>query len=328
MRKSIYTLDQIDALLSGKGMVFQGQFASVDDVTSPVDGGHYYIGTETPYDVYTYIGGVWVNAGPFQGPQGEQGIQGETGNGIASIERTAGNSAPGTYDTYTITLTDGSKATFNVYNGLDGNGAGDMVANVYDPQGKRQDIFAYAAPAGYGLGGVPKEVSSWDDATKNGWYKSVAPTGFGSGTIWGRVDNLKESYVTQTIYMDSEPNCSAMRERINGVWTEWEWIDPPMYTGVEYRTTERYLGKPVYVRLVNCGTMPNNTYKTIAIGENNENQVFAVFGRGVIGNQTYSLPIAEEAKVYSSGNTLTVMTTGDYSAWTCYALIKYIKSTD
>ena len=27
-----------------------------------------------------------------------------------------------------------------------------------------------------------------------------------------------------------------------------EWINPPMQAGVEYRTTERYLGKPVYVR--------------------------------------------------------------------------------
>ena len=73
MRKSIYTVEQIDALLSGKGMSFLGQYATTNAVPSPVDGGHYLIGTLVPYDVYTYVNGAWVNAGPFQGPQGEKG---------------------------------------------------------------------------------------------------------------------------------------------------------------------------------------------------------------------------------------------------------------
>lgn len=30
-------------------------------------------------------------------------------------------------------------------------------------------------------------------------------------------------------------------------WNEWEWENPPMEDGVEYRTTERRFGKPVYV---------------------------------------------------------------------------------
>ena len=85
-----------------------------------------------------------------QGPQGEtgpQGEQGETGNGIAGIQRTAGSGAPGTRDTYTITYTDGSTDTFQVYNGADGTGAGDMRAETYDPTGKAQDVFAYADAA-------------------------------------------------------------------------------------------------------------------------------------------------------------------------------------
>ena len=77
MRKSIYTVEQIDALLSGKGMSFLGQYATTDAVPSPVDGGHYLIGTLVPYDVYTYVNGTWVNAGPFQGPQGEKGDPGD-----------------------------------------------------------------------------------------------------------------------------------------------------------------------------------------------------------------------------------------------------------
>lgn len=69
---------------------------------------------------------------------------GEDGSSIQSINRTSGTGAPGTTDTYTVTLTDGSTTTFMVYNGRDGDGSGDMTQAVYDPQGKAQDIFAYA----------------------------------------------------------------------------------------------------------------------------------------------------------------------------------------
>ena len=82
-----------------------------------------------------------------QGPQGPQGIQGKTGatgNGIASIALKSGTHAAGTTDTYEITFTDGTTFDFLVYNGANGTGAGDMLAATYDPQGKAQDIFAYA----------------------------------------------------------------------------------------------------------------------------------------------------------------------------------------
>lgn len=40
---------------------------------------------------------------------------------------------------------------------------------------------------------------------------------------------------------------------VNGVQ---EWLNPPMELGVEYKTTERYLGKPVYTKAVSCGALP------------------------------------------------------------------------
>ena len=46
-----------------------------------------------------------------------EGIQGETGNGIVSIEKASSN---GLVDTYTITFTDGTTTTFTVTNGEDG----------------------------------------------------------------------------------------------------------------------------------------------------------------------------------------------------------------
>lgn len=81
------------------------------------------------------------------GEDGAPGKDGEPGNSIAKVERTGGTGAPGEVDTYTITLTDGSTTAFQVRNGADGQGAGDMVKSVYDPQGKAEDIFSYADAA-------------------------------------------------------------------------------------------------------------------------------------------------------------------------------------
>lgn len=70
-------------------------------------------------------------------------LSGLRGTSIVSIEQTAGNHADGTFDTYTITLSNNETFEFKIYNGADGDGAGDMIANIYDPQGKRTDIFKY-----------------------------------------------------------------------------------------------------------------------------------------------------------------------------------------
>lgn len=78
-----------------------------------------------------------------RGNTGATGPQGATGNGISGIALKSGAHAPGTSDVYTITLTDGTTFDFAVYNGANGQGAGDMLASVYDPQGKHQDVFKY-----------------------------------------------------------------------------------------------------------------------------------------------------------------------------------------
>lgn len=92
--------------------------------------------TET---VYSYSGSA-----PTQNSTSVTIWNGDDGSSIQSINRTSGTGAPGTTDTYTVTLTDGSTTTFMVYNGRDGDGSGDMTQAVYDPQGKARDIFAYA----------------------------------------------------------------------------------------------------------------------------------------------------------------------------------------
>ena len=64
-----------------------------------------------------------------KGDTGNQGIQGATGVGISKVEQTGGTHAAGTLDTYTIYFTDGTTTTFQIYNGANGEGSGDFLAN-------------------------------------------------------------------------------------------------------------------------------------------------------------------------------------------------------
>lgn len=72
--------------------------------------------------LYVHSGTAWVYLSDLSGLQGV---------GIAGIQRTSGDGAPGSTDTYTITLTDGSAYTFSVYNGRDGEGAGDVLGVAF-----------------------------------------------------------------------------------------------------------------------------------------------------------------------------------------------------
>lgn len=132
-------------------------------VKSPEAGDAYGVGTESPYLIYIWDGVAldWKDNGHLQGPPGDKGDSftyddfteeqleeltgppGAPGTSIQSVNRTSGNGSAGTTDTYTITMSDGMTFEFTVYNGADGAGAGDMTIAVYDPQGKRTDVFEY-----------------------------------------------------------------------------------------------------------------------------------------------------------------------------------------
>lgn len=76
---------------------------------------------ENGHLMFTLTDEAVLDLGSVEGPKGDTGV------GIASIARTSGTGAAGTTDTYTITMTNGSTATFTVYNGKDGAGKVESV---------------------------------------------------------------------------------------------------------------------------------------------------------------------------------------------------------
>lgn len=99
----------------GAGFKPIGFKASVNELpTSANPGEAYFVGTDSPYDVYVWSGAEWKNIGAING------IKGEAGRGIVSIIRTTGDGSPGSTDTYTIHYSDTTTSDFTVYNGQDG----------------------------------------------------------------------------------------------------------------------------------------------------------------------------------------------------------------
>ena len=57
----------------GAGLEIAGRYDAPDQVPDPQEGKSYYIGTQPPYDLYTYLDGAWVNNGPLSGGGGGGG---------------------------------------------------------------------------------------------------------------------------------------------------------------------------------------------------------------------------------------------------------------
>lgn len=79
----------------------------------------------------------------------------------------------------------------------------------------------------------------------------------------------------------------------NNGWGEWEWVNPPMIVEQEYRTTERFAGKPVYTKRIkhslasSVGSSSGLVDETIAHGISNFGEIVRYSARK--GN--YPLPM-------------------------------------
>lgn len=156
---------------------------------------------------------------------------------------------------------------------LGGAGAGtvryDAAQSLTDEQKARARSNIGSAPDGYGLGGYATQLPgmSCNEAVYNGWYinqgndSENCPKNGDVALSYGTLLVSAKSYTNvMQFYFPAISNFTGycIRTFDGTTWTPWEWPNPPLALGVEYRTTERYNGQPVYVKMVNCGVMANN----------------------------------------------------------------------
>ena len=97
----------------------------------PIGDSGVYIATTEPEDP---VKNVWINP------------EGAVGKVIMSWSM-VGTHQPGTYDVYTFLFSDETSLELQVYNGVDGEGTGDMIKSIYDPTNQSRDVFAAIAAA-------------------------------------------------------------------------------------------------------------------------------------------------------------------------------------
>lgn len=122
----------------------------------------------------------------------------------------------------------------------------------------------------------------------------------------------------------------------NGTWSNYEWYEPDMVPGVEYRTTERWNRKPVYRKMVqytNTAALSGDALTKIPHGVSNMDRSAGV--EITTRTQGYQIPyvtITESTAVTGCSATDIELRTTGTTSWsvgrTWYFYLKYTKTTD
>lgn len=301
------------------------------------------------------------------GPQGEQGVQGATGpqgiqgiQGEQGIQGPEGPQGPRGYPANINGKTpdDAGNITLNAGD-ISGSVRYDAAQTLTDAQKTQARGNIAAAPSGYGFGGeyISRCAATSSDETYESFCtrldeimagmpsNSVRIMGVYPPQIYGLASNTC-SLVYQNadgycgVYNLGMPDTTCSQWRMiknNSVWQPFEWVNPPMRLGVEYRTTERYQRKPVYVKVVDFGALPNATTKTVTDNTVGTIEAIVDFG-GEMHNASSTFRLPYQNTVITIPNVsgskgiselkIDIATTLDYSAFTGSVWVKYTKTTD
>lgn len=224
----------------------------------------------------------------------------------------------------------------------------DAAQNLTDAQKTQVRENINSAPGGFGLGSNSKMLTpsdNLDTLMKSGWYKYSTPN-----APQGSLPTALASYAALILVSAADNTCvqeafdptdsslhgTVLRRTVYGLGSgakiyPWEWINPPMQTGAEYRTTERFWGRPVYYKIVDCGQIADN--KQVEHGIVNMRD--CIFFQGLrgsmpmpsISNNNLSDPWSYYvADVDRTKITLACGTSA--AGGTCHVILKYTKTTD
>ena len=248
-------------------------------VTQPKQGDMYNVGASAPYTIYMWDSDQWLSQGQLQGPQGERGPEGpqgpkgdqgevgpqgpkgdkgdqgnvgpegpqgpkgdtgSAGNGVESVALYEGTHAPGTLDTYRMTYTNGTHTDYQVYNGMDGIGSGDFMANGTVP------MTGALQMGGNKVTGMAEPTADTDGATKGYVDKAVedvtittdaTPTQGSknpvqSGGVYNALQDVEESIPTKV--SDLTNDSGYLTQESDPTVPEWAKApSKPTYTATE-----------------------------------------------------------------------------------------------
>lgn len=252
------------------------------------------------------------------GPAGAAGPTGPTGpageNGVASFNSRTGAVMPqsGDYNATQIPVS-GEPEAETVAAALSnkapaGFGFGDAVQSI-ETTSAEESYETYCAKVDAVLDGMPnktaKLVLAYPPAVygKAGTTISLLYKGDANYAVLSNIGSADVGLCGWRMFKLRYPSSSSP-----AVWMPFEWENPPMKIGVEYRTTERYDGKPVFVMAVNGGAFPDNSSKIIEVQiPDTSGQVKMLDCYGVLDNGT-QIPGLFEESVFDASNYLGLFT--------------------
>lgn len=202
------------------------------------------------------------------------------------------------------------------------------------------------APNGFGLGSDPSPFSDANDCIINGWYKDASGQAKNAPWSYSHIfvtTYQSNSYIRQDAYITGGTNsCPLVKHAVrikhpnfleeNDFWGPWEYESGiPMQTGVEYRTTERFWGRPVYYKIVDCGQIADNKQVEHGIANMRDCISFQGLRGGLpmpsISNNNLSDPWSYY--VADVSRTKIILACGTSAAGgNCHVMLKYTKTTD
>lgn len=194
------------------------------------------------------------------------------------------------------------------------------------------------APAGYGLGGSELVNVDIDNICTPGWYyvSNTLTIGGITANYWYihvSAYGSGSSHCVQNIFpVVSGVYIHMVRQKHAGDWHPTEYVNPPMAANVEYRTIERFNSKVVYVMLIDCGTLPNTTNKTVSTKIPGTANIVSATGIAIAGTGgAEPMPcisangMVECAFFVTAGRNISINTFTDMSTYTGYVTVKYTK---
>lgn len=188
----------------------------------------------------------------------------------------------------------------------------------------------------YGLGDISTKVladkSGLDTLVKSGFYTVLLDTGdFLAPDYWAMFMSVavvayNDTGCMQTVRAVGKDE-TLQRIRNSGVWGDWEWINPKMTVGTEYRTTRRFNGKAIYTMSVNVGRLPNTAQLSIS-APFSYTQLVAISGSAVSDSGLCNaIGSFKEVAIWGdlNANVIHILTTDNRSTTNAVIVFEYIK---
>lgn len=108
-----------------------------------------------------------------------------------------------------------------------------------------------------------------------------------------------------------------------------EWLSPPMVLGVEYRTIEKWNGKSVYTKLINCGKLSDKSISAIE-HDASATQIIRCVGQDVTNGSSIPQKTNNNSlvdiEITADKTYVYITTSANCSSINAYAQIWYVKN--